>query len=341
MPVSLHFPTDKKIPTKLVGSTQGEAMSNHSILNETLANQPLVFKWEARSGLIVTGCLLMVCLSIKTYQVIIDYIDLKPVGTSVDTLNIALFRNLQLQAALNMPLTILLYCTEGTGEGLAMTVAWALTNLSDLFILMLVAVTILHQVLILYPHLIEKDFTQIFQLVGCISVTLFIILDICLWKMGHLPVLYYELRKVPGYELDQSNLTVILRFVLMSLSLPTMFILRLKVYLAHRGRNQQDSKVISDKSLIIILLIMVCIGVAVRVKLVDRLIGKEIAAYSILNVWPICLMIFSSKLREFVLRKYELEQQLKDIQNNTFLLALLKIPCLCQKNNNSVDVERH
>ena len=308
-------------------------MSNHSILNETSENRLLVFIWEPKSGFIIIGCLLAVWLSIKSYQVIIDYIHAKPIETSVDTLNVALFRNIQLQSLVNLTLTILLHCAQETGEGLAIIVAWIGHNLSDCLILLLVASTILHQVLIMYPHLIAKDLTLAFQLVGSLAVILIIALDIVLFKMEHLPTLYYELRKVPDYQLKPFNLVILLRFVLLCLALPTMFILRLRIYIFHRGRDQTDSKVVSDKSLILILLLIFCTGLGARLGLVNRLAGREVAAYAILNVWPICIMMFSQKLRRYVIRRYDIEQRLRK------KMFIVKVIERCLWKNRAVGVE--
>ena len=314
-------------------------MTNGSLENET--SDHLIVKWEPKSGFIVAGCILAAYLSVLCHQTIIDYFKSKPIGnqTSVDTLNVALFRNLQLQSLMNIVVTVLMHCTEGTGVTIAAIVAWPADNLSDLFILILAAISILHQVIILFPHMIEKDLNLAFKLLGVVLVSFCVIPDIFSYKIGHMPTLYYELRKVPNYKFDSFNLNRFLKIVLMFFAIPIISILRLRIYYLYRGQGESDSKVISDKSLVVLLVIMFCTAVAVQAGIAERTFSRDVVAYSILNVWPIFMMVFCQPLRKFVLRKYTMEQRLDRCKKHAIAQVLQILNCY--KRNNVVDVENN
>ena len=260
-------------------------------------------------------------VSLKSIQLIVDYIQSKPPGqkTSMDTLTIILLKNLQLIGALVIVYGVLRDCTLDSGELLASILMWPMFNTPDTFIILMFAIAGLNQLLILKPHLIEKDFNNWFKVLAVVIITYAILIDAIMYVNGIYPPIYYGMRHQPK-TLD----TLIIRDTTVGICFVLTFLIRLKIFLQKVVDSQPDSKVIGDQNILAMLFLITIINLAFGLygpeqRLLLCLANNnyniqpqfkvilEVDGVLLLCCWPITIIISNHNLTAFAKRKYRNE----------------------------------
>ena len=279
-------------------------ISNFSLdSNETeLQDGSMVIKKEAMSILLVLVDHFLAFMSLASLQTIVDYIKTKPLGqqTSVDSLNIAFLRLLQVINIIFLIFIVILDCTKDSGDILAKIMMWPFFNSMDFFFVFLNYITIIHQIIIVFPHLIEYDFTKLFKVLVILTIACVVAIDVFCHLKGMFPPTYYTIRQLP-VENTRSPI-IIIREVTIFSSVFVQFLVRAWFCCLNIQDGEAGSKVIGDKSMIAVILLIASSVVAVRVY---GWHGKpmRVAATIVLNIWPHFIAMTNKQLKTFTLRR--------------------------------------
>ena len=280
-------------------------MNNSSLLDSTNVTD-FQLRYEFASCLHFGKNLINGLFSIKCFQLIVNYVQSKPPGqkSSIDTLTVILVRNLQLLAIFAILFNCTRDCTLDSGELLAQILMWPVFNLPDSLITLLFVNSVFHQLLILRPHLIEKDFSSWFKVLGVIIITYMVSIDVYYLYVNQIqPPSYYALRRLP---IKAEGL--LFRRTILSICLISTTLLRINIALRNLVDRQPDSKVISEKCLMFLLLMISATSFILWI------IGQQyrhaifrVNEIIIFNIWPILIIFSNQKMRSFVIRKYQNE----------------------------------
>ena len=283
-------------------------MDNVSSLEEHPINgSGFQLRLDAGSPLHFGKTLILGLVSIKSFQLIVNYIQSKPPGqkSAVDTLNLILIRNMQLMVVFATFYRWTMDCTLNSGQVLATILTWPTFNVHDSMVLILLASSVFHQLLILYPHLIEKDFNVWFKVLGVVLVSYAVATDIIMFWHGIYPPNYYEMRRLP-----EKFEGLIFRRTTLAICLVVTTLLRLNIGLRNIGigDRQSDSKVIGEKCLLFVIATIsgTSFGLLTFGQLYRPII-IQISGAIVLNGWPLVMISSNEKVRSFVKRKYQTE----------------------------------
>ena len=243
-------------------------------------------------------------LSFKFIQLILDYIKSKPPGqkSPVDTVTTILLLNLHVVNVMWTLHLVIIDCTSDSGETLAMVVSWPLFDSADSLMILLFFATAFHQLLIFYPNLIEKDFTFCFKVLGAFLFTYFIANDIFLLLNQTYPPAYYAMRGLP-FRAE----SIAIRNIVFGVSASGSFLLRLNFCIRRntQDRHQSDSKIVSDKSfLVVAIMISATVLYVWLTNGQNRDTVTRIMAIMLLLVWPVAILLCNEQIKEFSARRH-------------------------------------
>ena len=243
-------------------------------------------------------------VSFQCIQLLLDYIESKPPGQKsfVDTLTKTFLINLNSINILWTLQILVMDLTLDSGKVLAMIFMWPFFNEVDCMMIVSFLCTVFFQVLASYPNLIEKDFTTWLKVFGACLLTYFVAMDTVMHLHGIYPPPYYLMRRLPFQP--QS---AIVRGITFGIFGSGSIILRLKFCIQRNNgeTNQSDSKIVSDKSFLFIIMLLVCTVFYMWLTngQAKELILRTGASITLL-AWPIAMILGNTQVREFSARKH-------------------------------------
>ena len=282
-------------------------MSNSSSFLKGLESNAtgLQVRLDFASSLHLVKSLLYGIVSIKSIQLIVDYIQSKPPGqkTSMDTFTTILLRNLQLLAIVVALYFIIQDCTLDSGELIASILMWPMFNTPDSFIIVMFAITGFNQLLIFKPHLIEMDFKHWFRCLGVVIFTYAILIDTIMHVNGLRPPVYYGMRHLPN-RLE----SIIVRDIVCGICFVFAVLIRLKMLVGKVADRLTDSKVISDLNIMAMFTFITAVNFAFGLyELEKRGVILEVDGVLLVCCWPIAIILSNDKVSAFVKRRYQNE----------------------------------
>ena len=125
------------------------------------------------------------------------------------------------------------------------------------------------------------------------------------------------------YRLPHKFDGVIFRKTILAVCLGLTVILRLSFVLSNMVHKQTDSKVIGDKSLLVLVVMMSATGLGLGI--IDeqyRHVVLQISGMVILNGWPLVVILSNQNVKSFVTRRYQTEIDWILARQPNFLHAL-------------------
>ena len=273
----------------------------------------------------LAGDILIVISSYKLTQTILDYLKSKPPGlqSPIDQVNKYLLTSMQM---MNIDAFIIHAIHDihfEVGDLGAKIISWIVFNGAEIFGWLLIINTLAYQSLVLFPHWIELSFEKPLKILVALGLVYQVGICLTFHHLGYFLPAYYTMRQIP---MDNDHPFMIYHPVTKATSLALICTARILVRWWVVDNTQEDMRIISDKSLIMVAaFVPIPALISKKILGIDRVYIEKYALAIIMVVWPLFIILSNHQVREFAERQVE-----------TLFARLRSLPTVFRRRTNAV-----